>query len=58
MIFDLIISNPPYNRGLDIKILRGVESVAHKICAVHPSSWLVDKKDKSKAVDIKVAITE
>jgi hypothetical protein len=48
MKFDLIISNPPYNNGLDLKILNEVYELGTKICFVHPSTWLHDNKMKSK----------
>ena len=46
MKFDLIVSNPPYG-GLDLKILENVLSLSDKICIVHPTTWLLDNKDKS-----------
>jgi hypothetical protein len=48
MKFDLVFSNPPYNRGIDIKILNEIVDVADEIVAVHPSSWLLDNKGKTK----------
>jgi hypothetical protein len=48
MKFDLIISNPPYNHNLDLKILKEVYELSEKICFVHPTTWLYDKKMKSK----------
>ena len=44
MKFDLIISNPPYNKGLDLKILESVLDLGEKICFVHPAGWLLDNK--------------
>ena len=40
MKFDLIISNPPYNRRLDLKILESVDSLGEKICLVHPCDYI------------------
>ena len=48
MNFDLIISNPPYNKGLDLKILKQVYPLGEKIVMVHPGAWLYDNKMKSK----------
>jgi hypothetical protein len=48
MKFDLIISNPPYNHNLDLKILKNIYNLSDKICFVHPSGWLYDNKRKSK----------
>ncbi len=48
MKFDLIISNPPYNQNLDLKILKEIYDIGEKICFVHPAGWLYDNKRKSK----------
>ncbi len=48
MKFDLIISNPPYNQNLDLKILKEIYELGEKICYVHPAGWLYDNKRKSK----------
>ncbi len=40
MKFDLIISNPPYNRRLDLKILDSVIDLGEKICFVHPCDYI------------------
>ncbi|HRW21155.1 MAG TPA: hypothetical protein P5509_04215, partial [Bacteroidales bacterium] len=48
MKFDLIISNPPYNRNLDLKILKEVYEFSDKICFVHPAGWLYNNKEKNK----------
>lgn len=52
--FDICLSNPPYNRGLDLKILQALmglgtiaSSVAKEYVFVHPSTWLLDQKDKT-----------
>lgn len=57
MKFDLIISNPPYNKGLDLKILESVLDLSDDICFVHPTGWLMrnrykDIKKRLKSVDI------
>ncbi len=45
MKFDLIISNPPYNHNLDLKILKNIYDLGEKICFVHPAGWLYDNKN-------------
>ncbi len=47
MKFDLIISNPPYNKNLDLKILLSIKDLSDKICLVHPAGWLFDNKNAS-----------
>ena len=48
--FDIVFSNPPYNKHLDLKILKSVfeQQVAAQIIFVHPSTFLLDKKFKTK----------
>ena len=48
MKFDLIISNPPYNHGLDLKILKEVYPLGNRFVMVHPATWLYDNKLKNK----------
>ena len=48
MKFDLVFSNPPYNGNVDIKILNEIIDVADEFVVVHPSTWILDLKDKSK----------
>lgn len=47
MNFDIVFSNPPYNKNVDIKILNEIVDVADEFVIVHPSTWLVDLKDKT-----------
>jgi len=47
MKFDLVFSNPPYNKNVDIKILNEIIDLADEFIIVHPSTWLVDLKDKT-----------
>ena len=42
--FDIIFSNPPYNKNLDLKILEKLFHIAKNIVFVHPAGYLVDKK--------------
>jgi hypothetical protein len=48
MKFDVVFSNPPYNGNIDIKILNEIIDIADEFVVVHPSTWLIDIKDKSK----------
>jgi len=48
MTFDIVFSNPPYNKSLDIKLLVDVVSSANQLIIVHPSVWVLDKKRKYK----------
>lgn len=44
MKFDLVFSNPPYNRGMDIKILNEITNHANEIVAIHPSISMIELK--------------
>ncbi len=44
MKFDLIISNPPYNQNLHLRILNEILSLSDNVCTVQPVSWLYEKK--------------
>jgi len=48
MKFDIVFSNPPYNKSLDIKLLVAVVDVSQELVIVHPSVWALDKKRKYK----------
>mgnify|MGYP003350786463 CR=1 FL=1 len=48
MKFDLVFSNPPYTNNVDIKILNEIVDVADEFIIVHPSTWVLDLKGKSK----------
>lgn len=48
MKFDVVFSNPPYNGNTDIKILNEIIDVADEFVIVHPSTWLIDIKNKLK----------
>lgn len=52
--FDVVLSNPPFNRGLDLKIMDTLlgnatlaQSIAREFVIVHPSTWLIDLKGKT-----------
>lgn len=44
MKFDIIITNPPYNKNIDISILNQIVDLTDELIAIHPSLWLMDKK--------------
>jgi hypothetical protein len=48
MQFDLVLTNPPYNGNIDLKILQEVRKIANEIICVHPSTWVIDLKGKAK----------
>lgn len=52
MKFDLIISNPPYNKGLDLKILESVLELSDNICFVHPATWILTNSDYTKSYNL------
>jgi len=45
MHFDIIIGNPAYNNGLDLKIHKVLENHADKVVFVHPSGFAISHKD-------------
>jgi hypothetical protein len=49
MKFDVVFSNPPYNRGMDIKILNEIVDISDEVIIVHPSTWLLDLKNNTKS---------
>ena len=46
--FDIVFSNPPYTQKIDLKIMHAVSDIADEMVVVHPSTWLIDLKGKSK----------
>ena len=52
MKFDLVFSNPPYNSNIDIKILNEIIDVADEFVIVHPSTWLIDIKNRNTKLRI------
>ena len=55
--FDLVFSNPPYNNGMDLKIITAVEPLCKEMVVVHPSTWLLDLKGLKKSyIDFKERI--
>ena len=46
--FDIVFSNPPYNRNIDLQILQTVFRHTDKAVFIHPATFLLDKKFKTK----------
>ena len=46
--FDIVFSNPPYNRNIDLQILQTIFRHTDKAVFIHPSGYLLDKKFKTK----------
>ena len=42
--FDIVFSNPPYNNGLDLKILSNIKNTFKKAVIVHPAVWILENK--------------
>ena len=40
--FDLVVSNPPYNKDLHLQILDELTKIANKVVCVHPARWVED----------------
>ena len=48
MKFDVVFSNPPYTKNVDIKILNDIIDCAEEFVIVHPSTPILQYKDKFK----------
>jgi hypothetical protein len=46
--FDVVFSNPPYNDGLDLKILTNIKNTFKKAIIVHPAVWILSNKETGK----------
>lgn len=46
--FDIVFSNPPYNKNIDLQILQTVLGHTDKAVFIHPAGYLLDKKFKTK----------
>ena len=44
MKFNLIISNPPYNQNVHLRILYDLKDLSSKICFIHPAKWLLSNR--------------
>ena len=41
---DILLGNPPYNKGLDLKLILAYKRLFDRLLVVHPSTWLIDVK--------------
>ena len=46
--FDIVFSNPPYNKNIDLHILQTAFEYTDKAVFIHPAGYLLDKKFKTK----------
>jgi hypothetical protein len=46
--FDIVIMNPPYNKMIDMDFVKKSYLFSDSILCVHPSTWLLDEKNKQK----------
>ena len=48
--FDIIFSNPPYTKNIDLKIVKSIfdNKLTEYLICVHPAGYLLDKKFKTK----------
>jgi len=53
--FDIILGNPPYNKGVDLHFLEKSLTSASQILIVHPSSWILDRKGNKRYQQAKAA---
>lgn len=58
--WDLVLSNPPYNDKIDLKIMRALveAKVSEKYVIVHPSSWILDRKGKDSTFNAFKTVVE
>lgn len=46
--YNIVFSNPPFNKNMDLKILKEIFHIADEFIVVHPSTWILDNKKKYK----------
>lgn len=46
--FDIIVGNPPFSDMLDLDFISKYYDISDLILIVHPSTWLIDEKNKQK----------
>ena len=51
MKFDIILSNPPYSKGLGEKFLFKYIDIADKIITIQPATWLFSKKQNKNVTE-------
>lgn len=47
MLFDLCVTNPPYNRGMDLDFINLACKLSTKICCINPAKWNSSPDDYS-----------
>jgi hypothetical protein len=52
MKFDVVFTNPPYTRGNDISIINSIFEYTNEFVIVHPSTWVLDLKGKTKSYSL------
>lgn len=45
---DIIVGNPPYNQSIDLKFMEKSYHISDQVLFVHPSTWLIDEKNKQR----------
>ena len=48
MKFDVVLTNPPYNKDLHLQILNELTKISNKVVCVHPARWVEDILAKYK----------
>lgn len=43
-MFDVVITNPPYMRGLHLKFLEKAVDTSKQVVCIHPSEWILNKQ--------------
>jgi hypothetical protein len=57
--FNIILGNPPFNQMIDMTFVQKSYSISDIILFIHPSTWLLDEKNKQKKFrDTKNLISE
>lgn len=46
--FDRCVENPPFNQMIDMEFLTKCHSICDQITFIHPSTWLLDEKNKQQ----------
>ena len=46
--YDVVFSNPPFNKNMDLKILKEIFHISKEWVIVHPGTWLIDLKHSYK----------
>lgn len=49
MKFDIILSNPPYDRSLHLDFLEKIIDISNKITSIQPATFLINLRNNGKA---------